>query len=268
MSSIEARLSYLGFQLIQPSLPLRPFISAYWLMRREALAGDYHEEFMHALGGFGLVLNFGDEVQLNGERLREPIFLDGANSQSRRMGFSGRTSLLGIRFREGAAYPFFGIPLAELNNQTALIEILGEESFMPLYESLAGLPLAEKIARIEGWLQARLAIGKGHNHLVWEALRQIKSGLPSMEALALEINVGQRQLERLFQQQVGLSPKHYARLLRIEAARKQLKQPVNSLTELGLSLGFYDQSHFIREFKAVVGLTPSAYILHSREKAR
>jgi AraC-like DNA-binding protein len=263
LTSIEDRLAYLGFALIEPSPALRPYVSEYWLMRREKSLLAYREEFMHALGGFGLVFNFGDAVTLNQQSIHEPVFLDGANSQSRRMGFSGSVSLLGIRFREASAYPFIGIPLAEVNNQTALMDVLGEDAVLPLYESLYHAPISEKIRQLEAWLLQRLTLGKSPDKLVWASLKRIQKGVASMDALAESMNISQRQLERLFHQQLGFSPKTYARLLRIDAARNALKTPQASLTDLGLSLGFYDQSHFIREFKTVIGMTPSAYVEHS-----
>jgi AraC-like DNA-binding protein len=65
--------------------------------------------------------------------------------------------------------------------------------------------------------------------------------------------------------QVGMSPKQYARLLRVETARLALKRMrAPSTTYLAAELGFYDQAHFIREFSAVVGMTPYAYLKRSR----
>jgi AraC-like DNA-binding protein len=265
LSEIESRLAYLGFSIIAPRPALRPYVESYWLMQSKGTLLDYREEFMHPLGGFGIVFNLGDSLRSNGQALDEPIFLDGANSLSRKMGFLGKVSLLGIRFKVGAAYPFLGIPLAELSNQTALTDILGEGSLMPLYEAVLNKPLSEQIQCIEAWLLERLTRGKEADKLVWHSLGLIRRGIPSMDALSQHVNLSQRHIERLYQQQVGLSPKFYSRLLRIEAARKALKQPNDSLTGLGLSLGFYDQSHFIREFKAIVGMTPSAYMEHSEQ---
>jgi AraC-like DNA-binding protein len=267
LSEIESRLAYLGFRVIAPGIALRPYVESYWLMQSKAALLDYREEFMHPQGGYGIVFNLGDKPSLNNQALDEPIFLDGANSQSRRMGFMGQVSLLGIRFKVGAAYPFLGIPLVELSNQTALLDSLGEATLMPLYEALLNVPLGEQIQSIEAWLLARLARGKEADTLVWHSLGLIQRGIPSMDALADHVNLSQRQIERLYQQQVGLSPKFYSRLLRIEAARRALKQPQQSLTDLGIQMGFYDQSHFIREFKAIIGMTPSAYLEHSLANA-
>jgi AraC-like DNA-binding protein len=267
-SEIEARLSYLGFQLIMPSPVLRPYIVSYWVMRREKSLTGYREEFMHALGGFGVVFNMGDNVRLNQQLVTDAVFLDGANSQSHRMGFEGRVSLLGIRFRVGAAYPFLGIPLVEMVNQTSLLDWLGAGQILPVYERIANsVSLREQINHLESWLLQRLAQGKTADRLVWNSLGQIQqqNGLLSMETLAQDLNISQRQLERLYQTQVGVTPKLYARLLRVESARQALKQNTEfSLTDLGLRLGFYDQSHFIREFKAIIGMTPGGYIEHSQ----
>jgi AraC-like DNA-binding protein len=263
LSELEKRLSYLGFRIIPPSPALRPYVESYWLMESQSPLRDYREEFMHPQGGYGIIFNLGDVPLLDKQVLEAPVFLDGANNQSRKMAFIGKVALLGIRFKVGGAYPFLGIPLAELSNQTALMEILGEAAVMPLYEAIANVPLREQIRLIEAWLLQRLARGKDADRLVWDSLALIRRGVPSMDALSNRLNMSQRQIERLYQLQVGLSPKYYSRLLRIDAARRALKEPTHSLTDLGLSLGFYDQSHFIREFKTVIGMTPSAYVEHS-----
>jgi AraC-like DNA-binding protein len=65
----------------------------------------------------------------------------------------------------------------------------------------------------------------------------------------------------LYQSQVGVSPKHYARLIKVERARLTLKHMnEQTTTRLAAELGFYDQAHFIREFRAVIGMTPYAYM--------
>ena len=65
-----------------------------------------------------------------------------------------------------------------------------------------------------------------------------------------------------------MTPKHYSTLLRVETARLALKQ-INgqSNTDLAVDLGFYDQSHFIHEFSAVVGMTPYSYMQRSLKRS-
>ncbi len=64
-----------------------------------------------------------------------------------------------------------------------------------------------------------------------------------------------------------MSPKQYLRLLRVDSARQVLRRGEDkTTTTIGANLGFYDQSHFIREFQAVVGMTPYAYQKRKREE--
>src|SRR5262249_32125388 len=112
----ETRLAYLGFRLIPPAPLLRPYVRSYWSFQRQIPLLAAHEEYMHPLGGFGIVFNLGDPVSLDGQPLTEPVFLDGVNTVSRKMSFLGHVELLGISFHVGEAYPFLGIPLAELCN--------------------------------------------------------------------------------------------------------------------------------------------------------
>ena len=269
-STPEDPLAYLGFQLIAPSAPLRPYVRSYWSFRREAPLLAYHEEYMHPRGGFGIVFNFGDRLFLDGQALVEPVFLDGTNTISRKMGFLGRVELMGISFWEGEAYPFLTVPLVELRDETPLLDVLESPSLMYLYERLYAVhSLPARIELLEQWLIGRLLLRKERDPLVRASLawlRQVEGRL-SIAALAEKFAIGQRQLERLYQTQVGLSPKQYAQLLRIQTARLALKQMrAHSTTDLAVDLGFYDQAHFIREFKAVVGMTPYSYLKRSQER--
>lgn len=260
----ETSLAYLGFQLISPGSLLRSYVRSYWYFRREIPLAVYHEEYMHPQAGFGIVFNLGDKVCLDNQPIAEPVFLDGANSVSRRMGFLGQVDLLGVRFYEGGAYPFLGIPLYELCNALTLLDVLDQPRLLRLHARLREAPsLPARITLLEEWLLSRLALGKVRHALIPASLLMLRQreGDWSIPALAQEVALSQRQLERLYQIQVGVSPKQYARLLRVEQARLALKQMhEQTTTTVAADLGFYDQAHFIREFKAVIGLTPYAYM--------
>jgi transcriptional regulator GlxA family with amidase domain len=69
-----------------------------------------------------------------------------------------------------------------------------------------------------------------------------------------------RQLQRKFQRDVGASPKFFARTLRFEQAQRRLMlEPETELTGLAFDCGYFDQAHFIKEFRVFTGKTPSAY---------
>ncbi len=266
----EAQLAYLGFQLISPSRLLRPYVREYWYLRRETPLLAYHDEYMHTCGRFGIVFNFGDELHLDAQAIADPLFLDGVNTVSRKMGFLGHVELMGVSFHEGGAYPFLGLPLTELRDEITLLEALDRPSLLRLHARLyEAQSLVVRVNLLEEWLLSRLALGRERDMLIPASLRMLREGegnLPIPE-LARELAVSQRHLERLYHNQVGMSPKQYSQLLRVEVARLALKQTTEqSTTRLAAELGFYDQAHFIREFSAVIGMTPNAYLKRNRSR--
>ena len=263
---LDPRLTELGFQLLPPSAALRPFVSSYWTFRAALPPAARREQYMHPTGGFGLVFNLGDPLELDATPAGGPVFLDGANTVSRRMGFQGQVEVIGVRFREGGAFPFLG-PLGALRNEVDADALAGA-GLRPLHgRLLEAASVAARVARLDDWLLRRLALGREPSPVIPASLAVLRAraGLLSMAGLARELAVGQRQLERLFQAQVGMSPKHFARLLRVDRARTAIKAPgADSLAGLGADLGYFDQAHFIHDFKAIVGMTPEAYRRRSR----
>jgi AraC-like DNA-binding protein len=261
-------LAQLGFRLIAPSQALRPYVQSYWYLQRDAPLLAYQEAYMHPRGSFGLVFNFGDLPHLDRQAIAEPLFLDGTTTVSRKMGFLGRIELFGVRFQEGGAYPVLGVPLVELRNEISLLDALERRSLLELHARLqmaASVPA--RIGLLETWLVQRLALGRELSALIPATLARLRQsvGQVPIPQLAQEFAISQRQLERLYQRQGGMSPKQYTRLLRVEAARLALKRmDQRSTGALAADLGFYDQPHFIREFRGVVGMTPYAYIRHSQ----
>lgn len=268
METPETPLAHLGFQLIAPSRALQPYVQSYWYFRRDTPLLAYREEYMHPRGGYGLVFNFGDVVRLDGQIIIEPLFLDGATTISRKMGFLDRLELLGIRFQEGGAYPVLGVPLGELRNEVSLLDVLNRREFVRLHAQLhEEATLAARIHLLEAWLMQRLALGNERNAIIPTSLALLREQVRMpISHLAQEFAISQRQLERLYQNQVGMSPKQYAQLLRVETARLALKRlGERSTMYVAADLGFYDQSHFIREFSAVVGMPPHAYAKRARQ---
>jgi AraC-like DNA-binding protein len=261
----ERQLAYLGFCRVKPSRLLQPYIRTYWHFRRDTPLTGYHEEYMHPTGGFGIVLNFGDEVALDGTGVKERVFLDGSNTISRKMGFYGTVDLMGIRFYAGGAYPFLDMPLHELQNETALVDALNDPSLIQLHAHLHDLETPQaRIHVLEEWLMIRLTKGKERHPILAASLNVLEERehpFISIPNIAREFAISQRQLERIYQTQVGMSPIQYSQLQRVEKARLALKQTAGqSTTRLAMELGFYDQAHFIREFKTVVGITPYKYL--------
>jgi AraC-like DNA-binding protein len=85
-----------------------------------------------------------------------------------------------------------------------------------------------------------------------------KGGLMTVEDMANSACIGFRQLERQFQQRIGMTPKFFARLARFTKAWKMKEgNPTMSWTNIAYQCGYFDQMHFIRDFKEFAGVPPS-----------
>lgn len=254
-------LPHLGLVLASPSPALAPYVHSYWFINREQTRPYPLEENLYPEGGVGIIFNAGDPILVDGTAVTAPAFLDATNSLRTRLGFQGRLALAGIRFHPGGAYPFLSPPLKELQNQSLALDQMLSPALAHSGEQLPTLPdLTQKISYLEEMLHRWLCPDRELSPAVQMALATIRQskGQVSVKMLAAASFISQRQLERLFQTQVGMSAKTYARLVRVQTARARLRQ-AQPTAHLSQDLGFYDQSHFVRDFQAIMGLTPQQY---------
>ncbi len=254
-------LPHLGLILVSPSPALAPYVHSYWFINHAWTRPFPLEENLYPEGGVGLIFNTGDPVLVDGTAVTAPAFLDATNSFRTRLGFQGQVALAGIRFHPGGAFPFLPLPLKEVQNLPVALDQIMSPALISWGERLADLPtLAQKTAHLEAilhrWYRPQREL-LPDVHTALTAIRQTK-GQIDLHALAEASFISQRQLERYFQVQVGLSAKTYARLVRVQTARARLRQ-AQPTAHLSQDLGFYDQSHFIRDFQAIMGLTPQQY---------
>lgn len=90
-------------------------------------------------------------------------------------------------------------------------------------------------------------------------------GLAPVSLLAQELGITERHLERRFREDIGLSPKQFSRTIRFQYLLKLLQEGTeDNLTQTAYQAGYYDQSHFIREFRMLAGISPKQYRAHPR----
>lgn len=133
--------------------------------------------------------------------------------------------------------------------------------------ALAAADWDTAVGLLEGWLLARAAqTARAAGPGVRAAVRLYHSvGQARVADLAAELGLSARTLERQFAQEVGIGAKSLARLIRFETAHNLLSDdPETPLATLAYDLGFSDQAHLTREFRALGGLTPGAYARLSR----
>lgn len=95
-----------------------------------------------------------------------------------------------------------------------------------------------------------------------------QKGNVTIEHLADQVNVSRQFLSRQFSERIGISPKHFARIVRFNALHRFLaSQPKTRLVDVTYNFGYFDQSHFIKDFIEFMGMSPSEYLVLSTEMA-
>ncbi|MDN3523548.1 helix-turn-helix domain-containing protein [Halomonas ramblicola] len=225
-------------------------------------------ELLHPDGGMGLMFNVGAPLWRDGVRHVGPGWVDGPSLRSARLGVEAGLDLLGVRFLPGMGGAVLGEApeaLAEAGLMPA--EALRRRSLVELHERLAAVVGFEaRIALLERHLLAGLNEVEAPPPLLGGALAwlQQRQGQGSIAELAEALSVSQRRLQRLFRGHLGLSPKQYARALRVAHGRALIKRAAGpgTLVEVAHDAGYFDQAHFVHDFTAMTGLTPSEYRRH------
>lgn len=167
-------------------------------------------------------------------------------------------TLFGVRFLPGAAAAYVNEAASAFVDERVALEDVTPRG-ANLAERIASAPhrRAREGVIIEFLLDANARL-RAPDARVRRAAALIaeRSGAVTMREVAEVANVGERQLERLFHSHVGLAPKHYARIARLEHACQLLGGATRPQAELAAHAGYADESHLLRDFRDLAGVTP------------
>ncbi|QBD83174.1 AraC family transcriptional regulator [Ktedonosporobacter rubrisoli] len=170
--------------------------------------------------------------------------------------------IFGLRFKPGAFYPFTHIPIAQLTNTSlSLSHIFGLES-SGLAEIVLKQEDTEAIRQIEKLLRKKLPTRDEYVEMVQQILNTIITDrqIIRVDNLVSRFKLHKRTLQRLFRQYVGVSPKWVIEHYRLHEVARYLAEGARiDWSQLALDLGYYDQAHLIKEFKAMLGQAPTEY---------
>ncbi|TGL44619.1 AraC family transcriptional regulator [Leptospira perdikensis] len=176
----------------------------------------------------------------------------------------GKGSVFGIKFRPGGFYPFFQQFVSNLTDKTVPISELTKEDILPLEKEIFQKEDEEsRINIVETWLEKILPEPDPKIPLINTIIDKIKEdrAIQSVEQITKLYSIKLRNLQRLFQEYVGVSPKWVIQRFRIqEVAERMEKEKTIQFADLALDLGYYDQAHFIKDFKNTIGLSPEEYL--------
>jgi AraC-like DNA-binding protein len=199
------------------------------------------------------------------EKRRPEVYGVVTQKFSRRLQSNGR--VFGVKFRPGAFYPFFGAPVSRLTDRiVSLRSIFGPEG-----SSLRGAILAESnesscVDIFESFLRARIPEEDRFCDRIRDIVEQVAADrtIVRAEQIASLLGVSLRTSQMAFKKYIGVTPKWVIQRYRLHEAAEQLTSGSLLLADLSSQLGYFDQSHFIRDFKAVVGCSPAKYAAQTR----
>ncbi len=173
---------------------------------------------------------------------------------------------LGVRFRPGMAPSLTHLPGKEsVDQRLPLAEVWGAKAIHLSERLLVSSSIKESIALIEAELTAELKNQSGNRRSANSAQRVLQwaeeaRGIVRVDDLADLSGLSTRQLRRLCLDLTGLTPKQLCRAIRFRYAAVQAQLARRGeWAQVALDCGYYDQAHFINEFRALSGLTPSEY---------
>ncbi|MFC4123210.1 helix-turn-helix domain-containing protein [Nonomuraea zeae] len=249
-------MSTLGLAMVEadPSAALRPYVTRLCAYREHYGSPVTRSEM--ALPGAVLILAFGSPMEVAGKPVT--AFSGGLGDRFTITRTMGPTEGVEVLLTPFGARRLYGVPLRHLTNLTVpLADLLGPWADMAVGRLAETPSWQDRLALTDRLLAARIRQGPAIGpELPWAWARLLESGgRVGVSSLASSLGWSHRHLVSRFHDQIGLSPKTAARVIRFGRAVRLL-QSGTPIARAAADCGFYDQAHMNREFRLLGGTTP------------
>jgi AraC-like DNA-binding protein len=254
----------MNYQQYKPPQILSDIVQHYW-----SLDGDIpaDETYIHrTLANFcpELIFHYGGVFrELTGDGKIEQTFVTGVHGQTdriRRFTAVKSYGIFGVILQPFAIPLLFGISSTAIKNELIDLESLLKQEGKDLADKMMlAKDNTERLQLINRFLVYRLK--QAERQEIVYAAHQIynQKGLVNVTDLTGRYALSQRQFERKFKEHIGFSAKSFARLVRFKSLIGSYKKGDSTLTKVAYDFGYYDQAHFILDFKQFTGYSPNAY---------
>lgn len=251
---------------LSPNHLLDAYVEAYWII------DDMKEtkSFQNVLpdGCVDIIVSLGDSSLDNGFKPSIP-YVFGTHTILSEAPVIGNIQMFGIRFKPAVFKLFTKIPTNEFTNQK--VDIFSFQSLFDLsfYHEIeraieTNLPMPVIIGKVEQFLIRKLPILPSVDRRIQHAISliQLHAGNLAIDKLAVESCLSERQLERRFKEEVGISPKLFSRIMKFREVHKRLNTDTwTNLHELAWECGYFDNAHLTKEYLRFTGSLPSGVSL-------
>jgi AraC-like DNA-binding protein len=264
----------MSYWIHTPRFPLSIHIHSLWLYENDHFSGGVERALPSAT--MEIVINLRNEPLRIFTRPGEAAsrsFRNSVVSGPQARFFDGelplRTCLLGVHFKPGGAYPFFGQATELLNLFESLDVFWGHSAVILREKLLEAYSPACRFRILESFLLSELktfslnsAVAATLNDLRW-----VFKSRPVAQ-VAKQVGISPKHFIELFSREVGLTPKLFCRIQRFQSILRLAETTGEAQwAALATASGYYDQAHLIHEFRDLAGYTPSQYVKRKTGRA-
>ena len=253
---------------------LQPYVRLIWLLECDGPSLFGGPERIVADGVVEAIFHYRTPFKMrfaDAEAAAQPVSL--LVSQTRRfveIEPAGAGGFVAVRFQPWGAHQFLPVPMLDVADRaTAAEEVWFRPDVREIEERIGTAATdQERVDALQEFLLRRLDTHRkpdvsGLVRALWRTPPPVR-----IDRIADSLGIGQRRLERTFETGLGMTPKHLTRLARfLRACRRLRETPDARLTGVAYDAGFYDQAHFIHEFRAFAGMTPGEFAADARVSA-
>ncbi|MRI01659.1 helix-turn-helix domain-containing protein [Kriegella sp. EG-1] len=258
----------MNYQTFQPHPDLEALVSCYWTLEVPA---DNNSERQRIIpdGCIEMAFILGDDIKRytsNDEFILQPrAIVLGQTIEPFYIEPTGYVNTFAIRFYPYGFTNFVTVPIKDLaNKETPLTLLFGEKTAKELEQKIIhATDSKQRIEIIEGFLLDMLNDKTTIDIIVKQTVEALLSsnGAESITTILKKDLSKRRQLERNFKKQIGVSPKQLGKVIRLQTALKMLlNKKADTLTNIAYESEYFDQAHFIKDFKEFTGINPTEFL--------
>jgi len=266
------------YKKFAPSAHLKPFVECYYVWEYTHILHQPMHVESPPTGFASMIFNYGTQYKVSPESnatsefiIAPKNFITGQATKIYKLSLEGKIGMIGIVFLPAAINTLFGLPMYEFNDERVdLNDVLGKEVQQVEDKIAEAHAHEERVNILDRYLTIKAFKSKATPNRTDYAANLIveQKGIVNISKMMDELYVCRRQFERQFLLKVGVSPKYYARVRRIGylcSIMATQRWQISDWHELIYRMGYYDQSHFIREFTSFTGKSPSFYLKNNLE---
>lgn len=242
---------------------LKNIINYFWVLESESEVSVNHK--LLPVCNVDMIFNFCPSpityMNENGNTETKSVHLNGIHNKCFTIIQTGKLKVFGVSFHQAGLFPILKTPLSEVTDKTINADDIISAFTNEIMERAELANSDQDIIKIiENKIVDLLDYTLIPDISIYRILKLFNvDNIVKVDDLCEKSGINRRTIERIFNKYIGVSPKLFVRINRFQKATKELHHS-NTLTSTAYDLNYFDQTHFIKDFKSFTGCTPSEFL--------